>query len=133
MKSILIASILASTLFSAEPLTTVGDLQWQDEKLNSSKKLKHAKAISYCDALKVGGFNDFRLPTKEELASTIDKTIYPRTKTFKHVTDFAYWTSTPYKNSKHFVYGVNYEFGSLNAVDKGDKNYIRCVRSSASK
>ena len=53
------------------------------------------------------GLSSWRLPTIEELSSTLDKTNYPKIHpSFKNIIDFGYWSSTKHKSFEDFFMGL---------------------------
>lgn len=109
----------------------VGELTWQDDYRAKSKKLNTADARNYCAALNSGGFNDWRLPSIEELRSIIDFTRYNPSinRAFKHTAiDDLYWSITPGANSSHFNWFVNFSYGYDDKYANSYLYYVRCVR-----
>lgn len=123
----------------------VSKLQWQDNesikkpwiiKANyTAKKYNRTDgdtAATYCSNLRLGNFNNWRVPKVEELESIIDggedinKSV--KSKVFKHKTSHYYWSSTTYKNLPSYALYVGFNFGYTNRNYKYYSNYVRCVR-----
>lgn len=118
---------------------TLSGLMWQDEAYtqnemeayrdnahneNIGKVLTWEAALEYAKNLRLGGFNDWRLPTKEEFESILD-TI--KTPVFKHGTDEYFRTQTRKDECSWVVYmtdGGIIPFGADTIT-----YYVRCVRS----
>jgi hypothetical protein len=115
-------------------------LMWQKEDDNI--KRTWTEAVSYCDALILAGYSDWRLPTVNELWSlkqpndytdpTIDETYFPNT-------DSVYWTSTEggrseeggsikITNDPSKAWVVAFSLGITLAGNKSSPCYVRCVR-----
>ena len=89
-------------------------------------------ATEYCDALTLGGFNDWRLPTSVELESIVDHgRVSPSIDTayFKHTSSNSYWSSTTYEGSKYYAWRVYFGSGSAYDYYKDYSFYVRCVRA----
>jgi hypothetical protein len=111
-------------------------LMWEDQvytdaedgayKSNKSlgKTGTHAYATQYCSRLVYAGYNDWRLPTADELAHVH----HPRGNPFKYSRADDFWSSSPASNGRYYVVfpADTYRF----ARSKRESNYIRCVRNN---
>jgi hypothetical protein len=82
-------------------------------------------AARYCSTLNYAGFNDWRLPTADELMHIH----YHPGQDFENHRDKNFWSSTPTTNGKYYVvYPADaYKYKR----NKSQSNYIRCVRCAA--
>ncbi len=104
------------------------DVIYDDKSDGAYKKDKSACkagslsfAKNYCESSSMGGYNDWRLPTSNEMMALFEKE-----KVFKDNRDADFWTSTPAgKDKQYVVYTVD---GYRYARDPQQSNYIRCVR-----
>lgn len=108
------------------------NLEWQDDDIGSSTRWEDA--IHRCEALVLGGHDDWRLPNINELLSLIDdsKNNPSIDTTFQNV-GMSYWSSTGDANPKLSIYNVRlvsfYSNRTLSTSDsKNIKSYVRCVR-----
>jgi len=110
------------------------DLMWQDAPYTDAEDGAYARnhsvgkagtlrhAIDYCRRLDYAGFQDWRLPTADELMA-----VHRRPgKDFVHFRDKDFWTSTPTTEGKYYVvYPADaYKYKR----NKNQSNFIRCVR-----
>ncbi len=111
-------------------------LVWQDDEEAKTVRKTWEDAKDYCQALTLGGYSDWRLPTVRELRSIVDRgrfspnpTINP---TFQNVmsNNGDYWSSTTISfNTEDDAWNVNFSSGGDLWHPKSGAYYIRCVRS----
>jgi hypothetical protein len=121
-------------------------LIWQKE--DDSTVRTWDEANSYCDSLNLGGYTDWRLPTKRELFSIVDFGRYNpsiNTSVFTNTKTDRYWTSSVDSSSNNpwyiyfgklliddscIYYNSYYKYDgvSVDSIDKSNKYYVRCVR-----
>lgn len=91
-------------------------------------------AKELCRNSKLGGYDDWRLPTIEELRTIADQSKYnPAIKSgFQYVTSYGYWSSSPDVSDPKFAWGVFFDDGGSYALDKTDKFNVMCVRAGQS-
>lgn len=148
---------------------SVSGLTWQkdpdkngDGNVDVDDKMTPSEAISYCDALSLGGYDDWRLPDIKTLYALMDfsgedvssysatdtSTLHPFINT--NYFDFAYgdtsageriidsqWATTSDYVSTVFdgaaaMFGVNFADGRIKGYPKVSTFYVRCVRGSES-
>jgi len=90
-------------------------------------------ATTYCDELVMGGFEDWRLPSSEELEGIVNYGIRnPAIDiTFQNIVSggyYYYWSSTNVVNREELVWAVYFVNGYVDAYAKLSILYIRCVR-----
>lgn len=110
------------------------------EQNSHDKSMTYAEAVRYCDDLIFPGFDDWRLPTANELLSITDDTRFNPAinKAFKNVAYetndkgekfYWYWSSTKSAGGSSGVYLVDFRFGrDVSGGDVSDRNFVRCVR-----
>ena len=109
----------------------------RSEKSNPYKNWEYAK--SYCSALVLEGYSDWRLPSIEELESIVDYGKYDPAvdSIFIDVKPYDYWSSTSYLFSRFIsgaydhgdvAYTLNFGTGGDSPWYKSDSRYIKCVR-----
>ena len=114
------------------PLSAMGD------KYNN--KMTYAEAVKYCDDLNFAGFDDWRLPTANELLSITDDTKYNPAinKAFKNVAYETndkgeknygwYWSSTESAGGSSNAWIVDFKDGDISWSDVYNSRFVRCVR-----
>ena len=136
--SLLMLTASASADFSRDSDGVVTDsvtgLQWQDNYSDNGDNIKKAKwtdAIAYCEALSLGGDDDWRLPNFNELYYLADRSkcnpaIDP---TFQHTASDLYWSSTTIVGGEGSALNVDFDDGGGHWNSKDDTYHVRCVRA----
>ncbi len=104
------------------------------------KRMTYAEAVHYCDDLNFAGYDDWRLPTANELLSITDDTrVKPAiNKAFENVayvtndkdkkSYFWYWSQTKYAGDSSRAWVVDFGNGSGGWDDVSSRYFVRCVR-----
>ena len=111
--------------------TTTG-LEWQATPFAES--MKHADAVQACADLRLGGHDDWRLPTRAELLTLVDDTRYSPaidTDAFPNTPNTWFWTSTTYAGDKDYAWFVYFDGGNSGIDYRGHLNRVRAVRVPA--
>jgi len=121
---------------------------WEKE----SREMDWAEAMEYAKNLRLGGYDDWRLPSIEELSEivtlcggisvTVDDDawgdIWDKNKANENyqanykAKGFAssnYWSSTAYAGNASYAWVVSFSFGYQDYYSKSSDYYVRCVRS----
>jgi hypothetical protein len=111
-------------------LDTRTNLMWQDTKSVKTKRMSWFGATKYCQLLKLGVYDDWRLPRFNELYYLADRSKQKPAihKKFKYIKSNRYWASTTYSKYKADAWGVDFYLGYDYYDDKKSKLYVRCVR-----
>lgn len=118
--------------YSINSANTVKDkltgLVWQ--KGNSGAEMDWNEAQSYCKALLLDEYSDWRLPSFKELYYLTDRKKFEPsidTKYFNEVGDW-YWSSTEYKDDSSKAWNVIFTVGNDFYDYKSSKWSVRCVK-----
>jgi len=89
----------------------------------------YVAAVSECETSTLGGFDDWRLPTRIELVSLVDYTLKDPAidPTFDAVSQ-PYWTTSPWAGNDDAGYIVHFVYGFTSVSAKSEPAYVRCVR-----
>ena len=138
MKIILIGILTFSIMFAEltrkNNMVTDSDtnLIWQDNTDSATLTSTWQGAINNCEALTLGGYNDWRLPNRYELFSIIDyKKSIPAIKgeVFVNITSTYYWTSTTTAGDSNRAWYIYFRNSAIyNFDDKTATFNFRCVR-----
>ena len=113
-------------------------LMWQDgEEIYQGT---YDEAVEYCENLTFAGFEDWRLPTLNELLSITDDTRFEPAinESFKNIAYETnvkgekiydqYWSSTRYAYGSSNAWLVSFRFGDAYWSGVSYRNFVRCVR-----
>lgn len=121
-------------------IDSASNLQWQDNYESNGGDVisgSFVEATQYCSDLRLADQQDWRMPTREELLSTVDKSRASDNepaiqKIFSKVlVEEGYLSSTHYEDDDETVWLVDYTHGdSVDvALTTTDGYHIRCVRT----
>lgn len=114
--------------YNSADIVTIDYMQWQDTRENMTLKLKWSDAVEYCSNLSLSQYHDWKLPSKTELKSIVDKKKSPAIiDDFKYVRKKSYWTSSDSDTKAWSIYFYN---GDKSKRSKGTKKLVRCVRNT---
>ena len=87
-------------------------------------------AVEYCKGLNLGEFDDWRLPTIEELMYIVDRAkIEPSMNNiFENVASNDYWSFSTFVDHKQYGWYTNFSHGIDGWDNKSSKYHVRCVR-----
>ena len=106
-------------------------LMWSKENVGSKGKWESADKA--CSALRLAGYEDWRMPTRWELLTlsddtrhspAIDVSFFPETKS-----DW-YWSSTPCAWDPSCAWIVHFSSGCADCYRRSDSAFVRAVRSA---
>ncbi len=111
-----------------DPLTY---LMWQDVPENKGTLHTWHEAKEYCKELEESGFDDWWLPSEEELATIIDTSRSKGRmiqKGFIYFKPRYYWTSTTYSWNAPHAWAISFKNGMSISIEKEKQLHTRCVR-----
>ncbi|MFK5976611.1 MAG: DUF1566 domain-containing protein [Sulfurovum sp.] len=88
-----------------------------------TQRYTHKEAEKYAKNLRLGGYNDWRLPTKDELLN-----IYNNKYKLKNIKDDYFWTSTTNREDSAQAWVVYFNSGNDRWSNKTLSSFVRCVR-----
>jgi len=112
---------------------TTTRLEWTREPV-SAKSLTWTQADAACKELRLGGHDDWRLPTRLELFMLVDETRFdPAIDPVFECRPGWYWTSTPYAPSPgDYAWYVYFGYGYAAWRNRYHSGFVRAVRASQS-
>jgi len=108
-------------------------LQWLRNGNLAGKQMNWATAMQWVKTVRVGGFSDWRLPTKEELTSIAERggtspAEWLNTNGFINVQSDYYWSSSTVANDRVNAWDVYMGNGNVFNYNKTDVNFVWPVR-----
>ena len=112
-------------------------LMWQDNVKDGGEMLVFDEAKKYCENLSLGGYDDWRLPTIEELVNLeafryLPNWRYSFPKAFTQVDSWKFWSQDSYIGDNNYGWVVCYGQGFSRLYPKSTKFHTRCVRGEGS-
>lgn len=109
-------------------------LQWSQDDV-AEADLNWSDANAACQALRLGGHDDWRLPTRAELINLVDEERHEPAidiGSFPSCKSRAYWTATPYAASPSAcAWAVYFGGGDASYCHRGGDCRVRAVRGSS--
>ncbi len=108
-------------------------LMWQDVPENKGVIHTWKDAKEYCEELEEEGFDDWWLPSEDELVSIVDtsrKSGRMIKKGFIYFKPRFYWTSTTYAWNAPHAWAISFKDGYSISIEKDRQLHARCVRCS---
>lgn len=113
--------------------STLNNLMWEDTKDAVNTNINWAKANTYCANLKIAHYEDFRLPTINELQELYEN----KDLIYNGYGGKFYWSDAEFKdNQKIWTYSVgkNFEDGTnQKSIKEFEQARVRCVRDIENK
>jgi len=105
------------------------NLSWEDV---DNPKLNWQDALNHCNTLILEGYDDWRLPNRNELLSIVDYNYYipAINPIFSHTSSRPYWTSTTRTDEdiSFHAWIIDFINGSSEYINKATEYNVRCVR-----
>lgn len=112
-------------------LDRITGLTW--EAVPSDVDYKWADAKALCKAATIGGYTDWRMPTRIELLSIVDfSKAQPAIDgaAFPACESSGYWATTPAPDNPNYYATIDFELGYGYADVSGELHFVRCVRGT---
>ncbi|RRU17858.1 DUF1566 domain-containing protein [Stenotrophomonas sp. 278] len=111
-------------------------LMWAVESIGDEDgdPMNHAACVKAAGELRLLGHDDWRLPTRSELAALVDDTrtdpaidtsLFPRVKPHWH------WTSTDYAGGASYAWGVHFDHGHFGSYHRAYDGFVLAVRRAS--
>ncbi len=100
---------------------------------NGGNAAQWSEAVGFCNNLTFAGYSDWRLPSRKELMSIVDKKQHNfsiNTAYFPNTHASQYWTSTKDSADSDYAWSILFFYGGVPSYDMSDNyHYVRCVRA----
>ena len=110
----------------------VKSLFWADTKDVREKSFTRSEAESYCYELDIDGYDDWRVPTLEEMSEHLNYAKYSPAldKSFENFASGYFWSSIPCPVCKEKSFALAEANGVFYSMENANKFHVRCVRGS---
>ena len=131
-----ISCVFITSLFSGDfvkgekrVIDTKNNIMWQDNIEVTQYVEDSIMADVYCSELILNGYTDWKLPSIEQLISTLDIGVSPSiSKEFKYTSKNKYISTTKFILDKNKLWYIDFTSGKLSYGLNSDKYNIRCIR-----
>ena len=106
-------------------LDALTGLMWQHSTVSGQTWVQ---ALAYCESLSYAGFDDWRLPQVNSLASLVAYDKSGPASDFPNMPSEYFWTSSSYAASPNSAWNVYFNSGRVNYYNKFGSYFVRCVR-----
>ncbi|CAK0780916.1 hypothetical protein CCP4SC76_7640008 [Gammaproteobacteria bacterium] len=106
------------------------DLIWDksyETNFNFNEALSHAEQANRYSYL---GYNDWRVPTIQEILSLVDYTKYEPASTFPNMPSSVFWSSAPYAGHSGHAWVVGFYGGNAYGYARSSGLAVRLVRGN---
>ncbi|WP_139786638.1 DUF1566 domain-containing protein, partial [Desulfamplus magnetovallimortis] len=133
--------LLATSAHAVGPFVDNGDgtvsdevtgLMWQQTDDGVTRTWEDA--CQACEELELAGYNDWRVPSVEELKSIVDYSKYDPSISdgiFNNVKSSYYWSGSTYADGTDGAWRVVFGYGGVGNYGKTIGSFVRCVRSGS--
>ena len=108
--------------------STINDLMWEDTKDAANTNINWIKANTYCANLKIAHYEDFRLPSIDELQELYED----KDEIYNGYGGKFYWSENSFQDEKQiwsYAIGKNFEDGTNHkSIQEFGQARVRCVR-----
>lgn len=101
-------------------------LVWQ---LGYQDDLNFNDALEYCSKLKLGGHDDWRLPSEADYRTIVDINAYESSPSFPNRANIWLWTSSESFSDEGYARFIRFDEGDIRLSAKENSFSVRCVRS----
>ncbi len=112
---------------------------WQ--KPIDNKEYNWREAVQYCEDLELGGYSDWRLPSRGELRTIMTENSYPNSKSYSGKTYIKkplletmtmkyqiFWTATKYNSDSSYSWVLSFNNGNDVSSNRSGSWYVLCLR-----
>lgn len=110
-------------------LDKTNNIIWQDNKSTQVLRSTWQSAKDYCKLLRYKGYIDWKLPSRDQLKSTIDKKAHSIDPSFNHNKQKQYWSSSESFDLYEESWFIDYDRGIMTVDPKTTRKYIRCIKN----
>ncbi len=119
---------------NGERVIVMGNRMWEDSPHTTENSVTFYGANDYCSGLNYGGYSDWRVPNRHELAELLNygKSDVLMDDIFRNKSNANYWTSqqklSSGGNGSDLGWSISFADGGVHDKNKGDGYNVRCVR-----